>query len=95
MLSKKDIQQIIAKGEGLHIEFKRSQNNVPNDMYETIVSFSNCEGGIILLGVDDEGILIGIDNAQQNKMLKNLVSALASPDHMSPPLYYNHRPEPI
>jgi ATP-dependent DNA helicase RecG len=87
MLTKKDIQQIIAKGEGLHIEFKRSQNNVPNDMYETIVSFSNCEGGIILLGVDDEGTLIGIDNVQQNKMLKNLVSALASPDHMSPPLY--------
>ena len=37
------VEYIIDQGEGLRIEFKEATNSVPNDMYETVVSFSNTD----------------------------------------------------
>lgn len=81
------IKNIIAKGEGVLVEFKRASSNVPTDAYETIVSFSNTQGGTLLLGVDDDGIITGIDKTKKNKILKDLVSAINSRDCINPPLY--------
>lgn len=81
------VKHIIGKGEGLTIEFKRATNSVPSDAYETIVSFSNTSGGTLILGVDDDGIIKGIDASQKNKILKDLVSAINSVDNINPPLY--------
>ena len=43
--------------ESQYIEFKRGigQDQVPN----TAVAFSNADGGVILIGVDDDGEIIG------------------------------------
>jgi len=86
-MEKEQLLNIINKGEGLNTEFKLAAHAVPNDMYETVVSFSNTDGGIILLGVDDDGKITGIDESQKNKMLKDLVSALNSVDNINPPLF--------
>lgn len=92
-MEKEQLLNIINKGEGLNVEFKLAANAVPNDMYETVVSFSNTDGGTILLGVDDDGKITGIDVYQKNKMLKDLVSALNSVDNINPPLFL--QPFPI
>ncbi len=81
------ILNIIEKGEGVRSEFKLATNNVPSDLYETVVSFSNTMGGTILLGISDDGIIAGIDTAHKNSMIRNIVSALNSIDNISPPLY--------
>jgi ATP-dependent DNA helicase RecG len=81
------IKKIIIEGEGLKTEFKLATNSVPNDMYETVVSFSNTDGGIIILGVDDNGVIQGIDASKKNNMLKDLVSALNSVDNIKPALF--------
>lgn len=54
-----EIRQLIAKGEGYHLEFKREDEN-NNDFAKTIVCFANSDGGKILAGVDDNGKIIGI-----------------------------------
>lgn len=81
------VKNIIKKGEGLNSEFKRASASVPSDLYETVVSFSNTEGGTLFLGVDDNGTVTGIDRTQKNKLLKDLVSSINSPDCINPPLY--------
>ena len=42
------------------VEFKKSTNEITKDVYDTVCSFSNRDGGIILLGVKDNGEVLGI-----------------------------------
>lgn len=48
------LKALIAKGEGLDMEFKTSRDQVPKSVYETVCAFLNRHGGTILLGVGDE-----------------------------------------
>ena len=89
----RQIKQIISLGEGKQIEFKSANQSVPSDLYETIVSFSNTEGGTLLLGVEDDGTVSGIKEEFKNKILKDLVSSINSPDCINPPLYL--QPVPV
>ena len=59
-----EIRQIIAKGEGHHLEFKREEEN-NDDFAKTIVSFANTDGGKILAGVADDGTIIGINDVDK------------------------------
>lgn len=69
-MESKELHRILARGEGLRIEFKEAQNGVSDTLYDTVSSFLNREGGIIILGVDDDG---------------NVVTALNNPDVINPP----------
>lgn len=82
-----DIRNIIQQGEGLKIEFKEATNSVPQSFYETVVSFSNTDGGTVLLGVDDNGKVLGIDPTAKTKLQKDIVSTLNTRDCINPPLY--------
>ena len=84
-----DIAKIIIQGEGISIEFKEAKEKVPTSFYETVISFANTNGGIILLGVDDDGEVIGIPPENKAKFLKNIATALNSADNISPVLYLN------
>lgn len=70
MLSQSEIRQLIDKGEGINIEFKEAQNGIPDSFYDTVVSFLNKEGGIILLGLTDDGIILGLEEANLMQTLK-------------------------
>jgi len=50
------------------------------------VSFSNTDGGTILLGVSDDGEITGINPASEIKIKKDLITALNSPDCINPPV---------
>lgn len=55
-MNKKDLGLIIKEGEGLTVEFKeRYTSRIDRDM----VAFSNSKGGMLLLGVDDDGKVVG------------------------------------
>ena len=84
-----DIEKIIAQGEGVSVEFKEAKEKVPASFYETVVSFSNTIGGVILLGVDDEGNVTGVNPANTTKFLKNIATALNSVDKINPVLHLN------
>jgi predicted HTH transcriptional regulator len=67
-----DIENIIAQGEGISVEFKEAKEKVSASLYETVVSFANTNGGYILLGVDDEGNIPGIQsNISDNQKFNN------------------------
>jgi len=81
------LQYLINQGEGLRIEFKEAEDSVPSSFYETVVSFSNSDGGTIFLGVDDDGKVKGIDRNAEVSLMKNIITALNSRDCMDPPVY--------
>jgi len=84
-----DIKKIIAQGEGISIEFKRAKEKVPQSVYETVVSFANTRGGYILLGVDDDGTVLGIQPENKAKFIKDIATALNSKDNINPVMYLN------
>lgn len=82
----------IRQGEGLKIEFKESVTSLPKEFYETAVSFSNTDGGIIVLGVQDSGDIIGVSLESIKQIIADLVTNLNSPDCVSPSLFVNPTP---
>ena len=51
--------------EGHYVEFKSAQHGLPQNIFETISSFSNSDGGTIYLGIveGDIDILQGLSKA--------------------------------
>lgn len=82
-----EINYLIRQGEGLKIEFKEAKDSVPHSFYDTVVSFANTDGGTILLGVDDNGMVTGIDSAAKVKLQKDIITAMNSTDVINPPMY--------
>jgi len=79
--------KIISQGEGTQIEFKKAQDGLPVSFYETVVSFSNTDGGTILLGVLDNGKIVGIDPQKETQLKKNIITTLNNRDSINPPIY--------
>lgn len=84
-----DIGKILSQGEGVSIEFKKAETKVPSSLYETVVSFANTTGGVILLGVDDDGTVRGIAPELKTQFLKNIATALNSVENINPVMYLN------
>ena len=77
------IVELIEKGEGLSIEFKRCGLLPEKDTFETIYSFANRQGGHILLGVNDDGSIEGVASAARADVERNIVSVTNSPNLFS------------
>ena len=66
-----DIKELILKGEGPKLEFKSTMRydvrmnklnkNLETVIAKTIAGFLNTNGGILLIGVSDEGNILGLD----------------------------------
>jgi ATP-dependent DNA helicase RecG len=63
-----EILALIKGGENKSIEFKKSTTDISKDVYETVGSFSNREGGHIFLGVKDNGTVLGVDPERIGQM---------------------------
>ncbi len=79
-----EILQVINRGEGLHVEFKESRDQLPGNLFETICAFLNTKCGILFLGVNDSGKIIGVAPQALNKIKQDLVSLANNPQKLSP-----------
>ncbi len=85
-MTPKQAQNLIRSGEGLTIEFKECSNKLSDSVFETVSSFSNRYGGHLILGVKDDGEIVGVNPAAAQGMKKNFVNMLNNPQKISPPL---------
>jgi len=53
-----DFEKLIKNGESETVEFKAGFNK---EAIETAVAFSNTRGGVIIVGVDNQGNMKGLD----------------------------------
>ena len=58
-----NLRKLLSEGEGLTVEFKKCVTELSNSVFETVCSFSNRYGGHMLLGIDDNGDIIGVKPA--------------------------------
>ena len=69
-----DPRAIIAAGENAKIEFKRDDRNLrPEHLAREIVAFANMNGGMIMLGVEDDGTVSGVTRRNLQAWLMDTV----------------------
>ena len=69
----KNISEIIKLGESQTIEFKRAKEELPQNLFETVCLFLNRNGGTILLGVNDNKTIEGINPDKAETLCKNII----------------------
>lgn len=81
-----ELKEIIDNGENSYIKFKE-EGIKAKDLAEEIVAFANFEGGMILIGVDDAGNIVGVSdtlieekimNVCRNNCIPNIIPAFQS-----------------
>ena len=65
--------QFIQSGESTTIEFKEAKKNLPSNLFETVCSMLNRNGGHIFLGIKDNGEIIGVYKDYIKDIKKNLL----------------------
>ncbi|MCB5295667.1 MAG: putative DNA binding domain-containing protein [Candidatus Cloacimonetes bacterium] len=75
-----ELKILISKGEGLQLEFKQTFNI---ETIETLVAFANTNGGKVLIGVSDTGILTGVSiNVESVQNWLNEIKMKTSPSFL-------------
>jgi predicted HTH transcriptional regulator len=77
------IKLLISKGEGVDLDFKQEIQN-PRKIAKSMVSFANTQGGILLIGVRDNGSIAGIKSEDEFHML-----SLAATFHSKPEIEFS------
>lgn len=58
-----DLKELVLRGEGRFLEFKKKTDN-PEKIVKEMVAFANSGGGVLLVGVSDNGELAGLKNPE-------------------------------
>ena len=86
-MTSEGIQKLLLLGENIAIEFKRCGNGIDADTYESVCSMLNRFGGDILLGVEDDGTVVGLPPNAAPDMARNFISCISNPAFISPTVY--------
>lgn len=84
-----DIRKLIDGGETITVEFKESKTELNKDVFESVCGMLNRLGGHLLLGIKDNGDIVGVDPSCVDKIKKNFVTSINNPDKISPTFYTN------
>jgi len=64
---KSEIANLLSRGEDLALEFKSDAKTLSDrDLVSAVVALANTEGGLLLLGVEDDGAVTGLQPAHQD-----------------------------
>ena len=81
----KELREVLKQREKRTLEYKRAWDNVPGNLFETICAFLNREGGLIVLGAEDNGeIKKGVSPNAAYQMCRDISNMSNNPQKLSP-----------
>ncbi|WP_433054265.1 AlbA family DNA-binding domain-containing protein [Dactylosporangium sp. CS-033363] len=82
-----ELELLIAGGEGQHVEFKESlrEESTRRKAMRTVAAFASWNSGTILVGVNDEGSVVGIPPADRDKVAVAITNAIRTNVTPEPP----------
>ncbi|RIV16971.1 helix-turn-helix domain-containing protein [Mycoplasmopsis gallopavonis] len=86
-MNKEEILNLLLSKEKVDLEYKLSKNEIPKSIYQTVCAFNNRIGGYILLGINDEREIVGVEEEVIDKMLKDFTTSINDSNLIYPPLY--------
>nr|WP_225969595.1 RNA-binding domain-containing protein [Treponema pedis] len=82
-----EVNKVIQSGEKIDVEFKESKDALTKDIYDSVCSFNNRNGGHILLGVNDKRKIVGVNPDKIDKIIKEFTTSINNAQKVYPPLY--------
>ncbi len=79
-----NLLKIMEKGESITVEFKEAKQKLPSNLFESVCSMLNRNGGNIFLGVKDNGNVDGIYKDSIKEMKKDFVNQCNNPEKLFP-----------
>lgn len=79
--NERELKTLLAEGETLTAEFKSDAKGLPDrELVAAVVALANTEGGVLLLGVEDDGTVTGVQpNHQDTAGLSALIANRTNP----------------
>ena len=81
-----NLRALISQGEGERLEFKKRTTH-PTRIARTLASLANTHGGQVLVGVEDDGRIVGVRDAEEEMYLLREAAA----HYVDPPLTLHFR----
>ncbi|AMR26556.1 transcriptional regulator [Hymenobacter psoromatis] len=81
-----NLRALISQGEGERLEFKTKTTH-PTRIARTLSSLANTHGGQVLVGVDDDGRVVGVRDAEEEMFVLREAAA----HYIDPPLTLHFR----
>jgi predicted HTH transcriptional regulator len=81
-----NLRALISQGEGERLEFKKKTTH-PTRIARTLASLANTHGGQVLVGVDDDGRVVGVRDAEEEMFVLRDAAA----HYIDPPLALQFR----
>jgi ATP-dependent DNA helicase RecG len=76
-LDEKELLELIKNDENVELECKKSEKELPNDLWKTYSAFANTNGGIVLLGVEQKGYNFFVKGVEEpSKILRDFWSII-------------------
>jgi len=89
------IQEILKRPEGKTLEFKRDISSL-KPILKTLVAFANTAGGILLIGLENDGTVYGVSEVlQAEERLTNAIADSIHPALMPEIEIYSHNDKPL
>lgn len=82
-----NLVSFILGGEGTTVEYKEAKKNIPSNLFETVCSMLNRNGGHIFLGVKDKGEVIGVFKDYVKTIKKEFVDLCNNPEKIFPTVH--------
>ncbi|HOB77300.1 MAG: ATP-binding protein [Bacteroidales bacterium] len=73
-----NLQKRISQGEGQHLDFKFAIND-SKKIARSMSAFANADGGILLIGVKDNGKIVGIKSEEEYYMIETAAMLYCKP----------------
>ena len=88
MITQDKFTELTRKGEDTRIEYKTCTEEISESLYESVCSFLNHNGGQILVGVQNDGTIIGVNPNKVEKLRTDIVNCINNPELFLPCPYF-------
>lgn len=93
-MKQEELKHITHQHEQRTIEYKEAYNELPGNLFDTVCAFLNRDGGVIVLGVHNDGTITdGVNPRAIDQMCKNIANISNNPELLKPTFLL--QPEPV
>lgn len=88
-----NIRELILQGEGTTLDFKKTITSAEK-IAKSLVAFANNQGGVLLIGVADDGNIVGVKSEDEERyMINKAAHQFCKPaiEPMFEEIYINHK----
>lgn len=78
-MKRQELREILAGGESSTVEFKRKFTSAEKFARE-IIAFANTAGGYLIIGIDDDGSVVGIESEKEEVELVRIAQQMITPE---------------